>query len=381
MKKWLLVILGLTVVTMMPAGDMLASVDIEAFTAQGRTDHILISWDTGQELDNAGFHLWRGSSNVQSNATRITNGVIPPLNPGQTLGGHYEYEDSTVSSNIIYFYWLEDIDINGNSSFTGPVSANLTGGGVIVATNTPLPTHTPQPIPTETAMPTVSIITSSATATRSVVSPSPTSTSTPAPSATSTLPASITPDSVTPTRQPTATPMPTNPLPPTVTPFLVQSPVPTEQTNPPASPTPTATSSLAQLPTLAPTDLPVVQPTTDEMIAGNAENGNGDGNEVIASQTNAEPTATVAPPLVSPVSTQVASAGNTVSDSQSVIGETINPQTSDIVGAGAGEVDNSSSSEGEGFNKMWLLLGSALLVIFAGTAGIITFVLRQRQEQ
>jgi hypothetical protein len=49
-----------------------------------------------------------------------------PAHPGSTQGYSYSWTDTTALPDRTYFYWLEDLDINGVASMTGPIEATCT---------------------------------------------------------------------------------------------------------------------------------------------------------------------------------------------------------------------------------------------------------------
>ena len=98
-------------------------VELVSFDAVPAVDHILLTWETASEIDNAGFHLWRGEEKGEE-YIRITKHLIP-AEGGFSWGAEYEYDDFDVTPGQTYYYKLEDIDNIGNSSFHGPVSATL----------------------------------------------------------------------------------------------------------------------------------------------------------------------------------------------------------------------------------------------------------------
>jgi len=99
-------------------------VELISFSASGSEDRITLSWRTGSELDNAGFHLWRAQKGSGEGYRRITDTIIPAQ--GELLNGaDYSFEDLEVQSGITYRYKLEDVDTSGASSFHGPVKASL----------------------------------------------------------------------------------------------------------------------------------------------------------------------------------------------------------------------------------------------------------------
>lgn len=192
----------LTLVMLLAATFFTASANVELsdFSVELEEDHLLILWETASELDNLGFHLWRGQTNALVSATRLTSSLIPSAVGGQPVGASYEYPDETVQSGVIYFYWLEAIDVNGNSDFYGPENGTVGGGGGnILPTDTPAGTSAPTstPAPTNSPPPT-SQLPASPTPQPQVTNPPPaTATRPPSPTlpppATPQLPATITP--------------------------------------------------------------------------------------------------------------------------------------------------------------------------------------------
>jgi hypothetical protein len=80
-----------------------------------------LSWRTGSELSNLGFHLHRSLSEGGP-WTRITPSLIPGLGSSPE-GASYSFRDTGLTNRVRYFYRLEDIDAYSGSTFHGPVSA------------------------------------------------------------------------------------------------------------------------------------------------------------------------------------------------------------------------------------------------------------------
>ena len=91
------------------------------FEATPQDTAILVAWETAAELDNAGFNLYR-SETAGGPYTRLNDTLIPPQFPGEVLGGDYEWLDTDVLPNTVYYYKLEDLDVKGVSTFHGPIS-------------------------------------------------------------------------------------------------------------------------------------------------------------------------------------------------------------------------------------------------------------------
>jgi hypothetical protein len=97
------------------------SVSLLSFEARGVDGGVELSWETGSELRNLGFHLHRAASE-NGPYTRITGRVIPGLG-SSPMGARYRYQDSDLESGKNFFYKLEDLESTGRTKLRGPVSA------------------------------------------------------------------------------------------------------------------------------------------------------------------------------------------------------------------------------------------------------------------
>lgn len=93
-------------------------------TKAERTE-VTLGWETASETDNLGFNLYRATS-VNGERITINGGLIPTnLPPGSPFGAEYEYTDTPMGRARTYYYWLEAVDIYGNTELYGPVEASL----------------------------------------------------------------------------------------------------------------------------------------------------------------------------------------------------------------------------------------------------------------
>jgi hypothetical protein len=97
------------------------SVELVSFASSSSNEAVELSWQTGSELDNLGFNLYRALSEAGPYA-RITSRLIPGLGSSPE-GARYRYLDSGLSNGTTYFYKLEDVDTTGKTTLHGPVSA------------------------------------------------------------------------------------------------------------------------------------------------------------------------------------------------------------------------------------------------------------------
>ena len=110
-----------------------ATTDVElvSFEAKGLDGAVELRWETGSELNNLGFHLYRSPTDDGPHE-QITASVIPGLG-SSPVGAKYSYRDTGLTNGVTYYYQLEDIETTGETDFHGPVSATPTasasGGG------------------------------------------------------------------------------------------------------------------------------------------------------------------------------------------------------------------------------------------------------------
>lgn len=90
------------------------------FAAASQPDHVLVTWQTFSEFDNAGFNLYRA---LAVDGERTLLGWTPSAAPGSTAGAAYSYQDFDVVAGQTYWYWLEDVDLLGVATLHGPVNA------------------------------------------------------------------------------------------------------------------------------------------------------------------------------------------------------------------------------------------------------------------
>ena len=101
-----------------------AAVTLASFAAEAQANQVLVSWETVSEINNAGFNLYRSTSDDGSDRTLLAS--ILSLAPGSSQGARDSYGDTAVQDGQIYYYWLESIDLNGVTTMHPPVSVVFT---------------------------------------------------------------------------------------------------------------------------------------------------------------------------------------------------------------------------------------------------------------
>jgi CSLREA domain-containing protein len=119
------------------------AVTLAGFDAAAAADHVLVTWETVSELENAGFNLY-GTATADRPTAADLLAFVPSLGPGSTQGFAYSHQDYAVTAGQTYWYWLEDVDLNGATTLHGPVSVvfvaptAVTLSGLAASSPTPL---------------------------------------------------------------------------------------------------------------------------------------------------------------------------------------------------------------------------------------------------
>jgi hypothetical protein len=82
-----------------------------------------INWTTQSETNLLGYNLYRNTENTNSGSQKINSQMIYAEN--SSIGSNYSYTDETVEYEQPYYYWLESVELSGNTELFGPVSMTL----------------------------------------------------------------------------------------------------------------------------------------------------------------------------------------------------------------------------------------------------------------
>ncbi len=110
-----------------PASSAPLAVTLAGFSAVQQGDSVLLTWETASELNNRGFNLYRGVD--PSGPDRQLNAaLIPSQSQGSPAGFVYTWQDEAdLAAGQTYWYWLEDVSLNGVATQHGPVSVDYVG--------------------------------------------------------------------------------------------------------------------------------------------------------------------------------------------------------------------------------------------------------------
>ena len=79
----------------------------------------MLSWETGSEVDNLGFNIYRADS-PEAEMVRINPAMILSKAMGSTSGAYYEFLDEYPEASSA-FYWLETVDFALTKTLYGPI--------------------------------------------------------------------------------------------------------------------------------------------------------------------------------------------------------------------------------------------------------------------
>ncbi len=96
--------------------------EMASFEARNLGDHIEVAWSTTSEIDNAGFHVLRGTGE-KGPFGKVTDQLIPSKG-SELAGADYTFVDRDIKGGTTYFYRLEIIDVEGRVGFTEPVKSD-----------------------------------------------------------------------------------------------------------------------------------------------------------------------------------------------------------------------------------------------------------------
>jgi len=103
-------------------GSSASAVSMHSLAAVPYNAKIDIRWETNTEQNHRGFNVYRSNADAsefqQINPTIIKN----IFNTGQAKG-KYRFVDADVSNNKAYYYYVEDVEIDGDTTLHGPVFA------------------------------------------------------------------------------------------------------------------------------------------------------------------------------------------------------------------------------------------------------------------
>jgi hypothetical protein len=97
------------------------AIELASFTAEASAEGVALAWETGTELDNAGFNLYRATAE-DGPYTKINDALFAAQGDA-VAGASYSFVDTPGYGT--FYYQLEDVDYYGVSTLHGPVEATV----------------------------------------------------------------------------------------------------------------------------------------------------------------------------------------------------------------------------------------------------------------
>ncbi|MEK6301999.1 MAG: C25 family cysteine peptidase [Acidobacteriota bacterium] len=104
--------------------------DLTTFVVKGYDRGQFLQWETSREIDNLGFNLYRDDrgKRIKLNSeivagSALRTGQVAPLSTGRTYGW---WDSAKAGKGTTYF--LEEVDLHGESKWHGPVGFEMVGG-------------------------------------------------------------------------------------------------------------------------------------------------------------------------------------------------------------------------------------------------------------
>lgn len=104
--------------------DASSSVALKSFTAKGYSNAIQLLWQTNLEKNHLGFNVYRTLEN-DTNYQQINTKLLKNISNFGQAKGDYSFTDFDVDRDKTYFYYIEDVEINGRVSLHGPINASV----------------------------------------------------------------------------------------------------------------------------------------------------------------------------------------------------------------------------------------------------------------
>ena len=93
-------------------------VTLKSFGAGYFGQNVIVSWETGMELDNLGFNVYCATSETGPRV-KLNSGLIAGM--GTSQGRPYEWCDTVPDATQAHYYWLEDVSWKFETKMHGPV--------------------------------------------------------------------------------------------------------------------------------------------------------------------------------------------------------------------------------------------------------------------
>jgi hypothetical protein len=111
-------------------------VELSSFNATLTSQNkVQLNWVTQSETNLNGFYVYRGSSEELKAAIIVSNQIQPTNTSSQQS---YSYTDMEIYTSGQYYYWLQSMEMDGSSSYHGPITIMVNLDGDVSTPDIPL---------------------------------------------------------------------------------------------------------------------------------------------------------------------------------------------------------------------------------------------------
>lgn len=110
-------------ITYSPGLDETLPIELSSFTAMlSNLNLVTLQWITQSETNVSGYRIYRNTEADAASASML-NIFIPGTNTSQMQV--YVFTDEEINQDGTYYYWLENLDMDGSSTLHGPISISV----------------------------------------------------------------------------------------------------------------------------------------------------------------------------------------------------------------------------------------------------------------
>ena len=123
-------IIGFSSWTLANSGQAPTAVRLTRFNAAMYEDGVALAWQSGYEVNNLGYHVYREENGKRSRVTpSIVAGSALTVGPGNRLAAGFSYSWFDPQGTANTAYYLESVDLNGSRETVGPIYPLGAGNG------------------------------------------------------------------------------------------------------------------------------------------------------------------------------------------------------------------------------------------------------------
>ncbi|MCF7918522.1 MAG: hypothetical protein K9N06_01235 [Candidatus Cloacimonetes bacterium] len=105
-----------------------SSTVLSSFTAEYFNGEIILQWITQNEINNAGWNVYRSESGSLDDSYRINPELIPGAGTSAYPSEYVFCDEYDIEEGLTYHYWLESVAFDGNGEIYEPISIMIPDG-------------------------------------------------------------------------------------------------------------------------------------------------------------------------------------------------------------------------------------------------------------